>query len=76
MKTYYDIKGDGGSDVLGQVTAQKRAVAEALSGVDRLVAVGSGKGGVGKSTVTMALAQALNAAGATAANTSAAWQAR
>lgn len=63
MKTYYDIEGDGGSDVLGQVTAQKRAVAEALSGVDRLVAVGSGKGGVGKSTVTMALAQAFSAAG-------------
>jgi len=63
MKTYHDITGDGGSDVLGQVTARARAIARALAGVGRLVAVGSGKGGVGKSTVTMALARALAEAG-------------
>lgn len=61
MKTYYDIQGDGGSDVLGQVTAQRQAISEALSGVEHLLAVGSGKGGVGKSTLTMSLAQALAA---------------
>lgn len=59
MKTYHDITGDGGSDVLGQVQALHRAVASALSGVDHLLAVGSGKGGVGKSTVTMALARSF-----------------
>ena len=59
MKTYHDIAGDGGSDVLGQVEARRAAIERALSGVRRLVAVGSGKGGVGKSTVTMALAQAV-----------------
>ncbi len=59
MKTYHDITGDGGSDVLGQVQALHRAIASALSGVDHLLAVGSGKGGVGKSTVTMALAQSF-----------------
>ena len=59
MKTYHDIQGDGGSDVLGQVQALARQIEQALSGVRRLIAVGSGKGGVGKSTVTMALAHAL-----------------
>jgi ATP-binding protein involved in chromosome partitioning len=59
MKTYHDITGDGGSDVLGQVQALHRAIADALSGVDHLLAIGSGKGGVGKSTVTMALAQSF-----------------
>ncbi len=63
MKTYYDIQDDGGSDVLGQVMAQKEAGAEDLSGVEHLIAVGSGKGGVGKSTLTMSLAQAWNARG-------------
>jgi len=59
MKGYTDIVGDGGSDVLGQVQALRRSIEMALADVDHLVAVGSGKGGVGKSTVTMALAQAL-----------------
>lgn len=59
MKTYRDIAGDGGSNVLGQVEARQSAVRGALSGVGHLVAVGSGKGGVGKSTVTLALARAL-----------------
>jgi len=63
MKTYHDIQGDGGSDVLGQVQAQARQIGQALAGVRRLVAIGSGKGGVGKSTVTMALAHSLSRQG-------------
>lgn len=63
MKTYHDIEGDGGSNVVGQVTALRASIAEALSGVQHLLAVGSGKGGVGKSTLTMALARAMNAEG-------------
>jgi len=67
VKSYADIAGDGGSDVLGQVLAQRRSIADALAGVDRVLAVGSGKGGVGKSTLTMALAQALARDGAAVA---------
>ncbi|MEM7351363.1 MAG: P-loop NTPase [Acidobacteriota bacterium] len=67
MKTYHDIVGDGGSNVLGQVEAQQSAIAEALSGVRHRLAIGSGKGGVGKSTVTMALARALRRQGQTVA---------
>lgn len=63
MKRYADITGDGGSDVLGQVRNLHGAIGNALAGVRHRVAVGSGKGGVGKSTVTHALAQALNRRG-------------
>ena len=63
MKSYYDIAGDGGSDILQQVAAQQESVARSLSGVRNLLAVGSGKGGVGKSTLTMQLACALRELG-------------
>ncbi len=63
MKNYYDIAGDGGSDILQQVAAQEESVARSLSGVRNLLAVGSGKGGVGKSTLTMQLAYALREMG-------------
>jgi ATP-binding protein involved in chromosome partitioning len=61
MKSYHDIAGDGGSNILEQVTGQKERITRALSHVKHRVAVGSGKGGVGKSTVTRALAGALAA---------------
>ncbi len=61
MKSYHDIAGDGGSDVIGQVVAKRSKIAERLAGVRHLVAIGSGKGGVGKSTLTMQLAHALRA---------------
>ncbi len=59
MKTYHDIASDGGSDVIGQVTAQRARLEDRLSLVDHVVAVMSGKGGVGKSTITFVLAEAL-----------------
>jgi ATP-binding protein involved in chromosome partitioning len=63
MKTYHDIAGDGGSDVIGQVVAKRSKIAESLAQVRHMVAIGSGKGGVGKSTLTMQLAEALRAGG-------------
>jgi ATP-binding protein involved in chromosome partitioning len=59
VKRYRDIAGDGGSDVAGQVGAQLARLRRRLEPVRFIVAVVSGKGGVGKSTITGALACAF-----------------
>lgn len=59
MKTYRDIPGDGGSNILGQVAALKERLEQRLSRVRHVLAVMSGKGGVGKSTLTANLAALL-----------------
>ena len=56
MKKYKDIAGDGGSNIAGQLGAQHAKLAQSLAGVRAIVAVMSGKGGVGKSSITASLA--------------------
>lgn len=63
MKRYKDIKGDGGSNIAGQVEAQQARLKARLTSVRAIVAVVSGKGGVGKSAITANLASAFALSG-------------
>jgi ATP-binding protein involved in chromosome partitioning len=64
VKRYRDIVGDGGSNIVGQVEAQQARLGARLREVRAIIAVVSGKGGVGKSSVTANLAGAFALAGA------------
>jgi ATP-binding protein involved in chromosome partitioning len=63
LRTYHDLTEPDRSGLPEQIGAQRRRVAERLAGVRRVIAVMSGKGGVGKSYVTAHLARALARAG-------------
>jgi len=56
FRTYFDVAGKDRSDLLGQVMAQRARVADRLASVRAVVTVVSGKGGVGKSFATAAVA--------------------
>jgi ATP-binding protein involved in chromosome partitioning len=59
IRTYHELTEPDRSGLPTQILAQRRRVAERLGGVRRLIAVMSGKGGVGKSYVTAHTARAL-----------------
>jgi ATP-binding protein involved in chromosome partitioning len=58
FRTYHQVEGADRSGLLEQVLAQRERVALRLARVERVIVVMSGKGGVGKSWVTAALALA------------------
>ena len=57
FRTYNQIEGEDRSQLLAQVIKQRERVGRRLESVERVVAVMSGKGGVGKSYVAAALAR-------------------
>jgi ATP-binding protein involved in chromosome partitioning len=63
FRTYHDVDHSTGSQLLEQVLDQRGRLAERLADVGAVVAVASGKGGVGKSAVTANLAALLAARG-------------
>ena len=65
MKSYEELPSDAGSNIIGQVTAQANRLQKRLASVKHTVAIMSGKGGVGKSSLTANLATALTLKGKT-----------
>ena len=65
MKSYKELPDDAGSNIIGQVTAQANRLQKRLASVKHTVAIMSGKGGVGKSSLTANLATALTLKGNT-----------
>ncbi len=63
IRTYQDVTHETGSGLLEQVIDQQHRLADRLATVRSVVAVASGKGGVGKSAITANLAVALAARG-------------
>ena len=59
FRTYHDVGGEDRSQLYAQVVAQRERVGRRLASVRRVVAVMSGKGGVGKSHLTATLAAGL-----------------
>jgi len=65
IRTYHELTEPDRSGLPEQIAAQRRRVADRMESVGRVLAVLSGKGGVGKSFVTAGLARALAGAGRT-----------
>lgn len=63
MKTYDDLAGDGGSNVIEQVVSQREKLRKRLDPIKHKISVMSGKGGVGKSSVTANMAVCLASRG-------------
>lgn len=63
MKRYDDVLHDGGSSVIEQIKVQQSQIHHNLSGIRHIIAIASGKGGVGKSTLTIQIARTLQSLG-------------
>ncbi len=63
MKTYDDLPTDGGSNIIGQVVSQREKLRERLDKIKHKICLMSGKGGVGKSSVTANMAVCLASKG-------------
>ncbi len=63
LRTYRELEGDDRSGLASQVAAQRARVAQRLAPVRHVVAVMSGKGGVGKSYLTAGLAVGVQESG-------------
>ena len=59
FRTYHEVESLTGDKLVQQVVDQRERLERRLGGVQHLVAIASGKGGVGKSAVTANLAAAL-----------------
>lgn len=63
MKTYADLATDGGSNIIEQVTTQLGKLRARLDNIKHKIALMSGKGGVGKSSITANIAACLASRG-------------
>ena len=64
FRTYHEVGHETGSRILEQVVQQRQRLADRLRGIRCVIAVLSGKGGVGKSAITANLAAVLADRGA------------
>src|SRR5262245_20740632 len=59
IRGYHEVADPATEDIVAQVTAQSERLRARLRTIHRIVVIGSGKGGVGKSALTANLASAL-----------------